>query len=89
MLTWLHNIVCVCVCVGGGCGGVCVCVFNNILSIFWLREYCTSYQKLVYFVFFLKIINNFLKNKVCIFKKLFKEFKNGIEILVDQAVFKL
>ena len=31
-----------------------------------LRGYCTSYQKLACFVLYLKIINNFLKNKVCI-----------------------
>ena len=55
-----------------------------------LRGYCTSYQKLACFVLYLKIINNFLKNKVYILKKkLFKELKNGIGILVGQAVFKL
>ena len=31
-----------------------------------LRGYCTSYQKLACFVLFLKIIKNFLKNKLCI-----------------------
>ena len=31
-----------------------------------LRGYCTSYQKLVCFVLYLHIINNFSKNKVCI-----------------------
>ena len=54
-----------------------------------LRGYCTSYQKLACFVIYLKIINNALRNSLCIFKKLFKERKNGIEILVGQAVFKL
>ena len=38
---------------------------------------------------YLKIINNFLKTKVCILLKLFKELKNGIEILVGQAILKL
>ena len=31
-----------------------------------LRGYCTSYQKLACFVLYLKIINNFLKNRLCI-----------------------
>ena len=31
-----------------------------------LRGYCTSYQKLACFVLYLKIINNFVKNKLCI-----------------------
>ena len=32
---------------------------------------------------YLKMINNFLKNKLCILmKKLFKKLKDGIEILV-------
>ena len=31
-----------------------------------LRGYCTSYQKWACFVLYLKIINNFLKNKLCI-----------------------
>ena len=38
---------------------------------------------------YLKIINNFLKIDYASYKKLFKELKNGIEILVGQAVFKL
>ena len=69
-------------------------------SEFWkighapLSGYCTTYQKLACFVLYLKIINNFLKNELsykneCKWKKLFKELKNGIEILVGQAIFKL
>ena len=56
-----------------------------------LRVYCTSYQKLGCFVLFLKIyvINNFLNNELWILKKKFKELKNGTEILVGQAVFKV
>ena len=46
-------------------------------------------QKLTCFVLYLKIINTFLKNNICTFSKLFKELKNGIKILVGQAVFKL
>ena len=34
-----------------------------------LRGYCTSYQKLACFVFYLKIINNFMKTKLCILEK--------------------
>ena len=52
-----------------------------------LRGYCTSYQKLACFVLYLKIIKKYLKNKLCTL--LFKELKNGIEISVGQAVFKL
>ena len=56
----------------------------------FLRGYCTSYQKWVWFVLYLKIINNFLKNNYAFYlKKMLKELKNGIEILVGQAVFKL
>ena len=49
------------------------------------------YQKLACFVLYLKIINNFLKNELnyASYKKLFKELKNGIKVLVNQAVFKL
>ena len=57
---------------------------------FKLRGYCTSYQKLACFVLYLKIINNFFeKINYASYKKLFKELKNGIEILVGQLVFKL
>ena len=63
------------------------------MHIMWhivLIRYYTSYQKLACFELYLKIINTFLKNKLCIpYKKLFKELKNGIESLVGQAVFKL
>ena len=53
-----------------------------------LRGYCTSYQKSACFVLYLKIINNILKNKLCILQNMIKELKNGIEILVGQADFK-
>ena len=36
---------------------------------------------------FLKIIHTFLKMIYASYSKLSKELKNGIEILVDQAVF--
>ena len=55
-----------------------------------LRGYCTTILKLACFVCYLKIINTFLKSNVCILKYiviLSKELKNGIEILVSQAVF--
>ena len=54
-----------------------------------LRGYCTSYQKLARVVLYLKIHNNFWKIKYTSYKKLFKELKNGITILVGKAVFKL
>ena len=40
---------------------------------------------------YLKIVNPFFKNNLCILNisKLYKELKNGIEILVGQAAFKL
>ena len=38
---------------------------------------------------YLKIINTFLKNNLCIVKQISKELKNSIDILVDQVVFKL
>ena len=57
---------------------------------FPLPTYCTSYQKLACFVLYLKIINTFLKNNICIlYNKLLKVLKNGIGILVGQAVFNL
>ena len=37
----------------------------------------------------LKIINKFWNNEVCILKQIDKNFKNGIEILVAEMVFKL
>ena len=65
------------------------CTNQNLVRID-LRGYYTSYQKLACFVLYLNIMNNFLKNKVCIYNKtLFKELKNGIEMLVGQAFFKL
>ena len=58
-----------------------------------LRGYCTSYQKLACFVLYFKIINTFLKNNICILKflikKMFKELKNGIEILVGKWFLKV
>ena len=42
----------------------------------YLRGYCTSYQKLACFVLYLKIINNFLKNKVCILSKMVQGTQN-------------
>ena len=32
----------------------------------WLMEYCTPNKKLACFVLYLKIINTFLKNDICI-----------------------
>ena len=43
----------------------------------------------LFFVLYLKIINNFWKIGYASYKKVFKELENGIEILVGQAVFKL
>ena len=43
---------------------------EHILNVYiscLLRGYCTSHQKLACFELYLKIINNFLKNKFCIF----------------------
>ena len=51
-----------------------------------LRGYCTTYQKLACFVLYLKIINTLWKNNIMhLIKKMFKELKNGTEILVVQA----
>ena len=45
---------------------------NSIISFhimnYSLREYCTPNQKLACFVLYLKIINTFLKNNICILK---------------------
>ena len=54
-----------------------------------LKGYCTSFQILAYFVLCFKIINTFLKITYASYCKLFKELKNGIEILVGHALFKL
>ena len=43
---------------------------SNLDSLGSLRGYCTSYQKIACFVLYLKIINNVLKNKVCILYKI-------------------
>ena len=45
-------------------------------------------KKLTCFVLYLKIINIFMK-KNATYDKFSKELKNAIEILVEQAVFKL
>ena len=52
------------------------------LVVFGLRGYYT-YPQLARFMFYLKIIDIFLE------KKMFKELKNSIEMLVGQAVIKL
>ena len=44
----------------------------------------------MFFFLYVKIINNFLKNELFIYKKCSRDsLKNGTEILVGQAVFKL
>ena len=46
--------------------------------------------KLACFVLYLKIIDIFLKNNICIlYSKLFKELKISIKIKIDQAVLEL
>ena len=49
-----------------------------------LREYCTPNQKLASFVLYLKIMNTFLKDDICIHdashSKLSRELKNSIKI---------
>ena len=54
-----------------------------------LRGYCTSYQKLACFVLYLKIINTFLKNNICILEKIVQGIQKCIDILEGQAVFQL
>ena len=55
-----------------------------------LRGYCTPDQKLACFVLYLKIVNIFLKKTIyACYSKFSKKLKNGIEILVGQAVLKL
>ena len=58
------------------------------MFISW-RGNCTPNQKLASFVLYLKIINIFLKNNICILKQMSKELKIGIKIFVGKAVFKL
>ena len=53
----------------------------------YLRGNCTPSQRLAYFVLYPKIINTFLKNNII--SKLPKKLKNGIGILVGEAVLKL
>ena len=62
---------------------------NTFNFIDHLRGYCTSYQKFACFVLYLKIINALKNNIYASYTKLIKELKNGIEILVGQALFKL
>ena len=40
--------------------------FHFQFDSFPLRGYCTSYQNLACFVLYLKIVNTFLKNNICI-----------------------
>ena len=54
-----------------------------------LRVNCTPNQKFACFKLYLKIINPFLENTVCISYQISEELKNGIEISVGPAVFKL
>ena len=53
-----------------------------------LRDTAPPTPKLACFVLYLKIITIFLKMIYAFYSKLSKELKNGIEILVGQAVFK-
>ena len=55
--------------------------FEIILYPGLLRGNCTPNQKLACFVLYFKIIHTFLKIIYAPFSKLFKELKNGIEIL--------
>ena len=59
-------------------------IIGNLDQIL-LRGNCTPNQKLACFVLYLKIINMQLFEKII----LSKELKNDIEILVDQALYKL
>ena len=52
----------------------------------WLKGVLHLLPKLACFVLNLKIITIFLKKIDVSNRKLFKELKNGIEILVDQSV---
>ena len=47
--------------------------FAILIVLVSLRGYCTSYQKLACFVLYLKIINNCLKNELCILYKIVQE----------------
>ena len=57
---------------------------------YWGRVY-TPYQKLACFVLYLKIINTFLKSKIILYYKLFKEIKNtsSIRIWISQVIHEL
>ena len=55
-----------------------------------LRGKGTPNQNLACFVHYLKIINTFLENNMCIMEQIVsKALKNGIKILVGQAVLEL
>ena len=56
-----------------------------------LRGYSTSYPQLACFVFYLKIIDTFLKDNIghASYSKLSKELKNSFKILIGQAVLEL
>ena len=54
-----------------------------------LRGYYTSYQKLACFVLYSQNKQQLVWKIKYVYKNLFKELKNGIEILEGQAVFKL
>ena len=43
-------------------------------------------QKLACFVCYLKIINTFLKNNICIWKQIAQGTQNGIEILIGEVM---
>ena len=45
-----------------------------------IKGYCTTYPKISIFVLYLKIINTFLINNVCISYELSKKLKNSINI---------
>ena len=55
----------------------------------YLRRHCTLNLKLACFVCFLKIVYFFEEKMQASQSKLSTELKNGIRILVGQAVFKL
>ena len=51
-----------------------------------LKGYCTPNQKLACFVCYLKIINTFLKNNICIWKQIAQGTQNRIEILIGEVM---
>ena len=61
-----------------------------MLNTSYIKGYCTPNQKLACFALYLKIVNTFSCNLMySSSSKVSKELKNGIGILVGQAVFKL